>query len=402
MPEEEKLIEQIYEIDRRLENILLEEPEFVQRDGTNIDLSEPKKTLGFELFGGLISIADGITFEINGTPIFQWEQGQNIGAATTESIKNAINLAKEELESKIRYEVINMSQQAANQIMDNITSGANEKSPVTDKGVKAEKLEFETDNERYANKETNKTIDGTEVKSYESDVTSDQLKKAQDIKFKSDNIAKSKPKRLLETNFKNDLQTKITSKELAEELGLSEQSEFPFYFESINHNIQRCYFTAYLDNISENTTANWNKENFYGRTEGIAKYTGTDTTLSLTFMIVPDWPSGINYMYKKLTWLKEMNYATYKRNSNNEKTILQKPPILRLTIGNLYIDKPGHVTSLDYDFDLDADWDMKSGKKIPKKVDVNVSYDILHEEMPDRETEFYSGIDYADINYYNT
>ena len=47
----------------------------------------------------------------------------------------------------------------------------------------------------------------------------------------------------------------------------------------------------------------------------------------------------------------------------------------------------GYVKSLSYTVDETGDWDADD--KLPRLIDVAISYQILHKRPPQRDTEFY-------------
>lgn len=397
---EEEAIEFINKLDKKVEDINLIKPTF-DRPNDKLELKEPDVWPGIELGGGAISLIldRGLLFKINGIPIFQWEKGQGIGEALADSLSAASKELKKQFESKMKYEAVDFLQRKSSDFLEDIRKGKNNKSPVTNRETKAEELEFKTPSELYAKEEEIKTEDGMTIKKYPGSTENEDIEMNIDVQSRRQNQIRFTPEKQYGTLINNDLELPIVSDERAETLGLDKKSFMPFYFMDLRKSKQRCYFNAYLENISDTTSPNWSKEDYFGRTEGIAKYTNTEQTVSISFSIVCDWPQDINYVYKKTNWLKQNTYPSYIENNTNK--IMDEPPLLRFRLGNLYNTKTGYITGLSYDYDLEAGWDVREGKKLPRKVDINIDFTILHEDMPFEKTEFYNGIEYdEDLTYY--
>lgn len=368
-------IRKLHNTNEKLKNIILSKPSFKQpTDEKNlIDPSwqvGPGDVYNFENNKLSFVFGQGVYFSIQGIPVLQWERGQSIGAALKKSTLAARKALVRELETTLKYTAVRMTRKAFTKIMGQQASGI--KKHVPEKNVEQE--EFVQDN--WYPKESMAQYD------------------IEDRDIVSENVISNTPQRLRNTSFKNDLQTPITiEKRLA---NLPKKSHFPFYFKDLRGSKENCFFNAFMENISEDISANWNKSEFYGRTEGIAKYINTEWTISMTFSIVCEWPSDIDYMYKKINWLKKMNYPEY-----NDKGNMDNAPLLKFTLGNLFYNLGGYLTGLSIDYDLDGGWETKDGKQLPKKADINLTYNVIQEELPSRDTDFYSNVNFdKDLVFY--
>ena len=93
-----------------------------------------------------------------------------------------------------------------------------------------------------------------------------------------------------------------------------------------------------------------------------------------------------------------MNYPKY-----NEHNSMAEVPLIKFTIGNLFADLGGYISSLSIDYDMAADWEMKNGKQLPRKAMVNLDFNVIKEKMPSSETTFFDHIAYDEsLQYYKS
>lgn len=159
----------------------------------------------------------------------------------------------------------------------------------------------------------------------------------------------------------------------------------PFFFIDVRSD-SSCFFNATISSLSDSFSSNWSRESYFGRTEGISKYVNTDRELAVSFTIIAEDSDDLEAIYEKLTWLSQATYPKYK--NNDTKFGYETSPIIRMRIGDLIkyenTGLGGYITSLNYDFDLNAGWEItKVGKKVPKKIDVSLSFTVIHDFMPD-------------------
>ena len=159
----------------------------------------------------------------------------------------------------------------------------------------------------------------------------------------------------------------------------------PFYFVDIRSD-NHCFFNATLSDLNDSFTPSWNKEEYFGRSEGISKYLSTERTISTGFTIIAESRDDLKMIYEKLDWLAKTTYPKYKE--NNIAFGYEKAPIIRMRIGDVIkynsTGLAGYLTSLNYSFDLDGGWETETnGQKVLKKVDVTLSFTVIHDFMPD-------------------
>jgi hypothetical protein len=125
-----------------------------------------------------------------------------------------------------------------------------------------------------------------------------------------------------------------------------------YSFDSDNH-FNNIHFRAFLNQISDAYTADWNPTRYIGRGENFYTYGGFDRKISLSWTVAAQSKAELMPMYKKLNYLASVcapNYSKYGYMRGN---------IVKLTIGGYIHDQPGIITGFTYEMnDDDATWEI--------------------------------------------
>lgn len=150
-------------------------------------------------------------------------------------------------------------------------------------------------------------------------------------------------------------------------------------------------FRAFIKDIQQNARPEYKEYQYIGRIEKFISYQSVRRELTFKLDLVAFGPSSIPVVWDKINYLTGMVYP-YGINMG----ILQ-PNIVRLTIGNLYVNQPGYVTSLATTFNEPApSWDID--KQIPIAANMNISFNIIEKKSVTAASPFY-GITQADSIY---
>jgi len=141
------------------------------------------------------------------------------------------------------------------------------------------------------------------------------------------------------------------------------------------------FFRPLITEFSENFTPEWNKAQYFGRVDPVATYQSTGRSIRLGFKLVAFGPEDIRTIYQKLHWLASMVYPEYDGNLS-----YRSGPVVRLRIGDIINADgpeksrglPGIIDSLDFDYG-DTLWELEKGNKIPRNIDVALSFTVLHD-----------------------
>ena len=75
-----------------------------------------------------------------------------------------------------------------------------------------------------------------------------------------------------------------------------------------------------------------------------------------------------------------------------------KSPLVRLRIGELFgtgevgrDGTMGYISSLTYEWPDNSPWEFRKGQRVPKFIDVQVEYQIIHDDVPEMNTREFFG-----------
>lgn len=189
-----------------------------------------------------------------------------------------------------------------------------------------------------------------------------------------------------------ELRFPITNKRAQELKLINSRLSVPFYFVDLRSN-NYCYFNAIITSLGDNFSPSWNKETYFGRSEGLSKYINTDREIPISFSLIAETLKDLVFMYTKIDWLTQAVYPSYK--NNDVSNIMEKSPLLRIRIGDVVKSAgtglAGYITSLNYSYDLEMGWEISTeGIKVPRKIDISLSFSVIHDAMPNAvTTKFY-------------
>jgi hypothetical protein len=133
-----------------------------------------------------------------------------------------------------------------------------------------------------------------------------------------------------------------------------------FYFHDLV-NDRYLPFRSVFKGISESTTAEWNDVNYLGRADKLYTYKGFTRTISFNFTV------NISSIKEFATTWQKINYfaslvkpANYTAKNNADLLTFSRfiiPPMVKFTIGDLYVDQPGLITSIGFSVPDDAAWE---------------------------------------------
>lgn len=147
-------------------------------------------------------------------------------------------------------------------------------------------------------------------------------------------------------------------------------------------------FRASIKGLSENGNASWEELPFIGRGDKIYSYGGFTRALSFNINVVigslvelaPTW-QRINYLS---TLIKPANYTTAKYNGAMNRFMV--PPMVMLTIGDLYKDQPILIQTIAVNIPDDASWETQhqiSGQQWEYLANyIKAPSDILFGQLP--------------------
>lgn len=137
--------------------------------------------------------------------------------------------------------------------------------------------------------------------------------------------------------------------------------------------VKNIHFRAFLNQISDQYTSDWDPTQYIGRGEKFYTYKGFDRKVSLSWTVAAQSKAELIPMYKKLNYLASICAPNYSGNG------YMTGNIVRLTIGGYLYQQPGIITGFSYEMNEDnATWEIG----IPDNDAVAPFYDSSVKELP--------------------
>ena len=197
------------------------------------------------------------------------------------------------------------------------------------------------------------------------------------------------------------------------------KSEFPFYFKSVDilswnfGNIpfigdidfrisEFCTFQATIKSLKEDYKPQIRKKHYFGRSEAIQTYQYTTRTIGTEFVIYAESFAGLQHLKERVNFLAKSVYPTYEGGAiggiidwainafsadeklKRSKDRYKEPPIMLVTIGDLFVDLPVVATSVSFDWNTTGRWEREPGVRTPQACSVRMDMTVLHKILPSR------------------
>jgi len=148
-------------------------------------------------------------------------------------------------------------------------------------------------------------------------------------------------------------------------------------------------FRAFLDDMNDNFTANYNEFNYNGRAESFYTYNNFNRDVSFGFKIAAQSAREMKPLYRKLNYLLSNTTPEYNETSGRMMT-----PFMRLTIGSYFQQLPGVIKNVGITWNKDYPWEItldapEGGTTsnlfvLPHVLDVKVTYQPIHDFLPQK------------------
>ena len=70
-----------------------------------------------------------------------------------------------------------------------------------------------------------------------------------------------------------------------------------------------------------------------------------------------------------------------------------KSPLTKFRLGELFGSENkellGFIKSINYSYPDNSPWEFRQGQRVPKHIVANISYQVIHDSVPELGTEFY-------------
>jgi hypothetical protein len=138
-------------------------------------------------------------------------------------------------------------------------------------------------------------------------------------------------------------------------------------------------FKATLSGITETFAPSWESANFIGNPYSFYTYQSINRKLDFSFLIY-----SLSSEEHKKNWEKIDFFSSLVYPQNTQNTNYITPPLLRMTMGNMYKSKVGFIESLSYTIDDTTPWEIglgatKTGNRI---TNLDPSSDLKDYKLP--------------------
>ena len=149
-------------------------------------------------------------------------------------------------------------------------------------------------------------------------------------------------------------------------------------------------FRAHITNFDDSITANWSPVTMIGRADPNYTYTGMSRDVGVSFDIYATDRDEVKPIWRKLNALAGYTSPTY-----DPESIAMIAPWMRLTVGDVFVQAPVVLTSISYDFAMDAPWEINieddpTMMQVPLKIGVSLNFNMIGDYMPQKGGRFYT------------
>jgi len=174
-----------------------------------------------------------------------------------------------------------------------------------------------------------------------------------------------------------------------------------FNIDDPSRNKIQIYFRAFLDNITDSYSSNWDPIKYIGRGENFYTYAGFDRKVSLSWTVAAQSKIELMQMYRRLNYLASVCAPNYSDSG------YMRGNIITLTIGGYFYEQPGIISGFSYEMNDENDtWEIAiddegnedtSVKQLPHIIRVkSFNFTPIHNFIPNiqnySDTAFGNGI----------
>ena len=178
-----------------------------------------------------------------------------------------------------------------------------------------------------------------------------------------------------------------------------EQLDFiPFSFYDVVNN-KRIVFRALLSGITDTFSPEYSSERYVGRPDNVYVYQGTQREISFTFDIYPKSDKEMITLWAKMNYLAGLCYPSYESTGAGG-GLGMIAPFAKLTIGDMYKNTSGYISSLTYSVQDNGTYETTFAK-LPKYIQANCSFTYIGDRLPSSTQKHYE-VDWIAEESYET
>ena len=116
-------------------------------------------------------------------------------------------------------------------------------------------------------------------------------------------------------------------------------------------------FRVILSGITDTFSPEYSAERYVGRPDNVYVYQGTTREISFNFDVYPKSDAELVTLWEKLNYLAGLTYPHWTDKDGLGKGMIA--PFSKLTIGQMYDDAPGYISSLSYTVQDNTTWEVE-------------------------------------------
>ena len=141
-------------------------------------------------------------------------------------------------------------------------------------------------------------------------------------------------------------------------------------------------FPAYLEDITDNSSAEYTSEKYIGRPDSVHIYNGFTRNISLTFKVAALSRNDLPIIWEKLNALKGLTTPTFKNFLSLDKEVRPVSPYVYLTVGDMFNNTPGYFSSVNVQINNTTSWEISDGVQYPHVADVSCDFVYIGKGLP--------------------
>jgi hypothetical protein len=153
-----------------------------------------------------------------------------------------------------------------------------------------------------------------------------------------------------------------------------------------NTNLQ---FPAYLRDITDNSSGEYNATRYIGRADQVYVYSGYSRNISISFRVAALKKEDMPMMWRKVDKLKTLvlpKYSGYVTDDNEPRPVA---PFVELSLGSLFINQPGYFNSVNVTIPENSTWEIEHGFELSHLCDISLEFTFIGNKAPSLITNQY-------------
>ena len=141
-------------------------------------------------------------------------------------------------------------------------------------------------------------------------------------------------------------------------------------------------FPAYLTDITDNSSAEYNPTRYIGRPDQVFVYSGYSRNISFGFRVAALTKSDLEILWEKVDKLKGLALPTFSDKVIDDDTSMRPiAPFVELTIGDLLYEQPGYFSGINVTIPQTSTWEV-DGSQLPHLCDVSCEFVFVGKKLP--------------------